>query len=285
MADEKKAGKERKQGILFVTSGTVHPAVRRNLIDDFQGAIEDRFPEALVFSSFTSSAVRTFLRKRDGEKIRDIRASLLRMQQEGVTDVAVISTHILEDSRYLDMREQVNSLAQLFSHVQIARPLLDSELDRELFARASVGAFSKRDSTHPLVFLTLGEKNLGNDMLEGLEQNLRATCGEDTYVTSLYGRRRMHAVLKELHRKQATEEGAEEGQSGEKRVVTVMPLMFLNRGMAGEEEERWMETYREAENLLEDAGFSVEEPASGLGEYDEFQRLYLRHLLMALREA
>lgn len=121
----------------MVTQGSIHPVARRNVIDDFVGSISDRFEDAFVLCAFTSPEVRTFLRQRDGEKMRDIRASLLHMQMEGVTDVTVISTHVYENEGYLSMREQVSSCANIFKFIRVARPLLEDETDLDLFARAA----------------------------------------------------------------------------------------------------------------------------------------------------
>ena len=257
-----------KQGILVVTQGSIHPVARRNVIDDFVGSILDRFEDAFVLCAFTSPEVRTFLRQRDGEKMRDIRASLLHMQMEGVTDVTVISTHVYENEGYLSMREQVSSCANIFKSIRMARPLLEDETDLDLFARAAHSAFAEDKKDSALVFFLSGEKTRGNDIFESLENKMRTHLGQDVFVSTLRGRMRMHTVLKNIN--------------GSKAVL--VPLSFLNKGQIGKMEEEDLDAHQASLTSMSEAGLDVDELCMGLGEYDEFQRLYLRHLMEAMRD-
>lgn len=265
------------QGILFVSHGTIHPVIRRNMIDDFAGAINDRFEDSMVVTAFTSGDVRTFIRKRDGEKIRDIRASLLNMKAEGVTDAVVISTHVIENSGYISMREQVNSCAPIFHSIRIARPLLDSDKDAELFARAAYSAFSDEYKNSNIVFLLSGEKNCGNEILESLDVKLKKILGNNSYVVTIHGKNRIGSVLREMKK-------IKETCNNFQTDIKIIPLSFINKGTIGEEEEKKIAEYDNVIASIKDAGYSVDEISDGLGEFDEFQRLYMRHLYDSLRD-
>lgn len=257
-----------KQGILLVSPGTVDRDTRKKCIDELLLSVQDRFPEAVTESAFTSGEVRRVLRNRDGEKVRNVKAALLHLHDEGVTDLAVLSVHILDDPDYRIMRGDVSGFGSLFRSVRIAEPLLASSQDADLAARALWRIFREKAGTEGIIFFSGGGAE-GDQLLRELENRTGNLFGDvPVLVPSVSGSRKMRHVLKTLREREVSR-------------VSIVPLMFMQKGLLGEEEERNTEEYRKAVALLAAAGISPAELSGGIGEYDAVQRLYLRHLYEA----
>ena len=255
-----------KEGIIVVSHGTVNLEARQRTLDEFVLSIGDRFEEADIACAYTDGEVRKALREITGEKIQNVKAAMLSMKERGISDLTVVTTDIIEDESHIKLREEVSSVAGLFTNVKISKPLIASTSDAEITARAVYGAFKEMLGEDTIILVAEGTKNDGVEELNAFE-NAMKTLLPQSHVATLKGERRLYKVIKDL--KASGNEGG--------RIVLV-PLEFV----AGEEIEN--ELSREYAGLvarLEEDGYNVETVFKGLGEYDEFQRLYLRHIYSA----
>ena len=257
-----------KQGIIIVNQGTMNNEVHEKTIKDFALSISDRFEDALVEYVYTDQDIRRRLREETGEKFRNLKAAILNMKEQGASELAVVSTDIHDGDQYRKLKEETTGLAPLFKEVYISAPLIYSDKDYELVARATHGAFSELVQDDILVLVTIGHKTDGAEELAGFEESLKKHI-KNGYVATLRGERRLYKVIKEL--KQA---GIESGR------VILVPMEF----MAGEKVENEVsQEYTDLVQRLKDDGYTVEEAFRGLAEYDEFQRIYLKHLYDSMR--
>lgn len=252
-----------KQGFLIVNHGTVDKDARVRTIDEFMLSIGDRFEEAEIACAYTDGEVRKKLREATGEKMQNVKAAMLSLKEKGVSHLSVVTTDIIDDYEHRRIREEVSTAAALFSEVKISRPLLYADMDFDLTARAAHGAFSSLVGGDALIVVTRGDKQLGDDELALFETALKKQI-ENSYVVSLQGQRRLYKAIKEMKNLEKIPE----------RVVLI-PLEFI----AGESiENEISEKYNELSERLAEEGFLVERFFKGIGEIDEFQRLFLRHL-------
>ena len=257
-----------RQGFLIVNHGTLNNEIKDRTITEFALSVSDRFEDAIVTYAYTDQEVRQRLREQTGEKVRNLKAAILNMKEMGVTDLAIISTDIHDGTDYRRLKEETVGLAALFSNVSISAPLLYSEKDYELVARATHGAFSELLGDDVLILVTTGHKTDGAEELAGFEKSLKKYIDKG-YVASLRGERRLYKVIKELKQNQI--------ESG--RVILV-PMEF----MAGKSVENDVsQEYTDLVQRLIDDGYTVEEAFRGLAEYDEYQRIYLKHLYDSMR--
>lgn len=255
-----------KEGIIVVSHGTVNLEARQRTLDEFVLSIGDRFEDADITCAYTDSNVRKALREITGEKIQNVKAAMLSMKERGITDLTVVTTDIIEDENHISMREEVSSVAGLFTTVKISKPLIASLSDAEVTARAVYGAFKDLVGGDTIILVAEGAKNDGVEELNSFEKAIKGLMAQ-SHVATLKGEKRLYKVIRDL--KAAGNDGG--------RIVLV-PLEFV----AGEEIEN--ELSREYAGLvarLEEDGYNVETVFKGLGEYDEFQRLYLRHIYSA----
>ena len=268
-----------KQGIVVVSHGTADYEVRLRTIEDFALSIGDRMEDADIVSAYTNGDVRRAIRESSGEKIQNVKAAILTMQQKGVSHLTVVTTDILESVEHKKIREEISGLAGCFKEVHIAKPLLASAKDSEITARAFHGAFSEIVGDDILIVVAENDKTvyddpeyadmyigeeMFNDPLGSLEECLRKHI-PNSHVASISGKRKLYKIIKSIK------------DNEEKRVVLV-PLEFI----AGENiENKVSQDYAELAARLEQEGYEVDQHFKGLGEYDAFQRLYMRHLYEA----
>ncbi|MCR5542788.1 MAG: sirohydrochlorin cobaltochelatase [Eubacterium sp.] len=252
-----------KQGIVLVSHGTLDQDIRLRTIDDFMLSVGDRLPDAEIVCAFTNSDVRRMLRETKGERVQNVKAAMLSMKEMGVTDLTVVTTDILEDEEHKKIREEIGGLAAFFNEVKVSKPLLSEGADFEVTARAVHGAFGEIVGDDVLILITKGSKELGDEKLSTFERSLKKHF-QKGYVASLKGEKRLYKIIKELK-----SIGIEDGR------IVLVPMEFI----AGPSiENEISDCFAElSERLLQD-GYVVEEHFKGLGEYDAFQRLYLRHL-------
>ncbi len=284
-----------KQGIVVVSHGTADQEARQRTLEDFMLSIGDRLEEAEIVSAFTDSDVRRMLREKSGEKVQNVKAAILSMKEKGITHLTIVTTEIIESFGNKKLREEISGLAGFFKEVHITKPLISSSMDAEITARAFLGAFGDIIGDDTLIVIAEDNKTVYEDPeysemffgeelfdkpLECLQDNLRKVI-PNSYVASVHGSRKLYKVIKEINAgdnqidNQSNESaGAVSGEPERKRIVLI-PLEFI----AGEVIEN--EVSREFKGLitrLQEEGYTVEEYFKGLGEYDAFQRLYLRHL-------
>lgn len=266
-----------KQGIIVVNHGTSDFEARHNTIEEFVLSIGDRFEDADIASAYTDGEVRKKLREISGEKIQNLKATVLSMKERGVTHLSVVTTDIIEDDTHKKIREEVSSLAGLFRDVKITKPLLSDVKDVGLVARAFYSAFNDTVGDDHMVVVACDDRTIYENQemdflmgevfdkpLESLENSLREFI-KKSYVASVGGKRRLYKVIKEIN---AIEDGKR------KRIVLI-PFEFIAGTQVENEVSRKLP---ELIDRLKEEEYDVEVVFKGIGEYDAFQRLYLKHL-------
>lgn len=257
-----------KQGIIIVNKGTMDKEVRRRCIEDFMFSVGDRIPDADMVCVYTDDGIRKRLREETGEKYQNLKAAILSMKDRGVTDLTVVPTEIHDGPEFKKMKEEVTGLASIFKTVNISKPLLYDEADYEITARAMHGAFRETVKDDILVLITAGHKTDAVEELKAFETHL-AKYFNECYVATLYGERKLYKIIKDINVANASS-----------RRIVFIPMEFI----AGETVENDVsQEYTSLVLRLEEEGYAVDSIFKGLAEYDDFQRLYMRHLYDALR--
>ena len=258
-----------KQGIIVVNHGTVDQDVRARSIDDFVLSIGDRLEEADIVSVYTDGDIRRRLRENVGEKVQNLKAAILSMKERGVTDLVVVSTNIHDCEEYKRLKDETVGLAGLFRTVGISQPLIYSETDMGVSARAVKSAFGEIVGEDILILVTTGDKADGEEELKVFEKSLQEHL-TNSHVATLHGENKLYKVIKKL-----------KTAGNESERVVLVPFEFI----AGENVENEVSReYTVLAERLESEGYTVERLFKGLAEYDEFQRLYMRHLYDAARQ-
>ncbi|MCQ2510820.1 MAG: sirohydrochlorin cobaltochelatase, partial [Lachnospiraceae bacterium] len=104
-----------KKAILVVSFGTSFNETRKVTIDALEQAIGEANADATVYRAWTSNFIIRKIEKRDGVKIDTVAEAFARMEADGVTDVVVQPTHVINGIENDKMTAECRSYAEHFA--------------------------------------------------------------------------------------------------------------------------------------------------------------------------
>lgn len=255
-----------KKGILIVSFGTSYDRARERAIDVFEQEIKEKFPQHVVETAFTSNMVREILKER-GIFVKDVPLAMEGLQQQGVQEVFVLSTHLIPGEEYEKLCRQVAEKETAFAKVTIAPPLL-SNTER---MQAVISVLAKKVQVaqeEALILFGHGTEHFSNAIYPALDYMAKTAGLTHIFVGTVEGYPDFSTVLQELQK-----------AGYQKAVVT--PLMLVagdhaENDMAGDEEDSW-------KNKLEQRGITCRTVAKGMGEYEDIRQMYYETFLKIMK--
>jgi sirohydrochlorin cobaltochelatase len=241
-----------KQGILIVSFGTTHKDTREKNIEKLSETVRENFPGWKIYQAYSSSIVRSILKKRDNIIIPDIKEALQQMKQEGITHALVLPTHIIDGIENNRMKQTIKSCQELFADIRIANALLGNEEDCKYTARAFWKEIEKTAEDMPVILMGHGSSHEADKFYAMVEKELRSYSGKEIYIATVEGTTAIEDVIKRLN-----------AFPGEKGRVLLLPFMLVAgdhavNDMAGEEDS--------FASKLRNAGYEPECILRGMGE-------------------
>lgn len=255
-----------KKGFLVVSRGSVDEDIRERYLKELEIIIGERFEDVEIRAAYTDDKVRKELRDKTGEKVPSVKAAMLAMKEDGITELTVISTHVVSGYDYRKMSEDISSCGTLFQRVRVARPLVEIEQDFDLCARAVHSVYRDKVGDGCLILMARGADDPDTEeTMEKLEKAIADRFDGRAYIATLNGSRGLTRVLMDMKR---------QGRTGK---VVVVPFSFI----LGELKEHLCGGENTFEDRLSNQGYEPVIVENGLGLYDAFLRLYLKHLYEA----
>ena len=254
--------------LLVLSFGTSYNDSRRLTIGAIEQALEDAFPDYSVRRGFTANIVIDHVERRDGIHIDDINESLDRAVDNGVKNLVVQPTHLMNGLEYDEIVGKLAEYADCFDKISVGEPLLTSDEDFDVVADAIIEATAEYDDGETAIcFMGHGTEAESNQIYEKMQQVLTDKGMENYYVGTVEAAPSLDDVL------------AAVGEKEYKRVV-LRPLMVVagdhaNNDMAGDEEGTW-------KTAFEEAGYEVVSVLEGLGQLEAVQQLYVSHAHAAI---
>ena len=93
--------------LLVVSFGTSYNDSRRETIGAIEAAMQTAFPDYSVRRGFTSQIIIDHVNKRDGEKIDNVTEALDRAVANGVKNLVVQPTHLMNGLEYTDLKNEL----------------------------------------------------------------------------------------------------------------------------------------------------------------------------------
>ena len=254
--------------LLVVSFGTSYNDNRRLTIGAIEAAMEKAFPEYSVRRGFTSQIIIDHVKDRDGEIIDNVGEALDRAVANGVKNLVIQPTHLMNGLEYNDLVNEVAQYSDAFESVAIGLPLLTSDEDFQIVADAIVKATASYDDGKTAIcFMGHGTEADSNAVYAKMQQLLTDGGHENYFVGTVEATPSLEDVLALV-------------QAGSYERVVLQPLMIVagdhaNNDMAGNEEGSWKTTF-------EAAGYQVECLVNGLGELEEIQNLLVAHAQAAI---
>lgn len=251
------------KAILIVSFGTSHEDTRRKTIDQIEKDIRHRYPEYAVYCAFTSKMIIRLLQQRDGITIMTVTEAMEQMRRDGIREVIVQPTHILNGIENDQMILEANSYREAFQSLKFGRPLLYATMDYWKVIKAFVGKLPKLSEQEAVLCMGHGTEHYTNTSYAALDYMLKAQGHDNVYVATVEAYPALGDVIGRLKEKKYTK-------------IILIPFMIVagdhaKNDMAGEEEDSWRV-------ILEKEGFQVACILEGLGENPDIRSIFLEHI-------
>ena len=257
--------------ILVVSFGTSFNDSRRLTIGGIEQAIIRAFPDWSVRRAFTSQIIIDHVAKRDGVKIDNVQEALERASANGVKELVVQPTHLMNGLEYNDLEQEIAQYADAFEKVSIGKPLLTDEADFTAVGNIIMEITAEYDTDDTaVVYMGHGTEADSNAVYGQLQEVLNAAGQENYFIGTVEAKPGLEDVMSAI-------------RGGSYSRVVLRPLMVVagdhaNNDMAGDGEDSWKST-------LEKAGYEVECVLEGLGQVPAIQDLYVSHAAAAMQPA
>ena len=256
--------------LLVLSFGTSFNDSRRLTIGAIENDLETAFPDYSVRRGFTANIIIDHVQKRDNILIDDVDAALNRAIDNGVKNLVVQPTHLMNGLEYNDLIKQVGDKADAFENVSFGEPLLTSDDDFKRVETA-ITDWTKEydDGETAIVFMGHGTEAESNGIYQKMQDLLTADGFEHYYIGTVEANPSLDDVLAAV-------------QKGEYKRVVLEPLMVVagdhaNNDMASDEDDSWKTAFT-------NAGYEVECVLRGLGENEEIRKLYIEHAQAAIEK-
>ncbi len=258
---------EGKKGILAVSFGTSVNETREKTIDAIEKELKEAFPDRRLYRAWTSRMIIKKLEKRDGVRIDTVPEAVERMLSDGITDLVVQPTHVINGVENDQMIADVSAETERFGRLAFGVPLLTSEEDSRAVIRAVMEEYKDLPKDEALVFMGHGTTHYANFVYAALDDLFKKLGYPNVFLGTVEASPSLESLLSLVRAYGAGK-------------VTLAPFMVVagdhaQNDMSGEERSSWRSRF-------EAAGFEVDCVLKGLGEYKGIRRIYVEHARAAL---
>ena len=249
--------------LLVVSFGTSYNDNRAATIGAVESAMETAFPDYAVRRGFTANIIIEHVQRRDGVVIDDVTEALARAKANGVKNLLVQPTHLMNGYEYGDLVKELEACAGDFESVKIGAPLLTTEEDFAVVAQAMVDAAAGHDDGKTAVcYMGHGTEAASNGIYARMQKHLSDSGHDNFFVGTVEAEPTAEDLVKLV-------------KAGGYEKVVLRPMMIVagdhaNNDMAGDDEDSW-------KSVFTAAGFQVECEINGLGELEAIQQLLAAH--------
>ena len=249
--------------LLVVSFGTSYNDNRAATIGAVESAMETAFPDYAVRRGFTSNIIIEHIQRRDGVVIDDVTEALARAKANGVKNLLVQPTHLMNGYEYGDLVKELEACAGDFETVKIGAPLLTTDEDFAAVAQAMVDAAAGYDDGKTAVcYMGHGSEAASNGIYARMQKHLSDSGHDNFFVGTVEAEPTAEDLVKLV-------------KAGGYEKVVLRPMMIVagdhaNNDMAGDGEDSW-------KSVFTAAGFQVECEINGLGELEAIQQLLAAH--------
>ncbi|MDO5805769.1 MAG: sirohydrochlorin cobaltochelatase [Eubacteriales bacterium] len=254
--------------LLVLSFGTSFNDSRRLTIGAIEDQLEKSFPDYSVRRGFTANIVIDHVAKRDGEKIDDINESLKRAVDNGVKNLVVQPTHLMNGLEYEELKGDIAQYSDAFDKIAIGQPLLSSDDDFSRVENAIVDWTKDYDDGETaIVFMGHGTSADSNGVYQKMQDLLTKDGHTNYFVGTVEASPSLDDVMAAV-------------KKGNYKRVVLEPLMVVagdhaNNDMAGDDKDSW-------KSQFEAAGYQVECLLRGLGENETIRQIYVEHAQAAI---
>lgn len=254
---------ETKKAILAVSFGTSHEDSRKVTIDAIEDSMRQAFPEYPVYRAWTSKMIIRKLKNRDNIIVPTVKEAMEQMAADGITDVLVQPTHVINGIENDRMKEDALSFQDSFHSISFGDPMLTTEDDSHKVIAAIAREFSHITKDQALVFMGHGTTHFANSIYAALDYTFKDKGYHNFFLGTVEAYPSMESLKKMVKAYQPKE-------------VVLAPFMIVagdhaKNDMAGDDPESWYSQFK-------NEGYEVKTVLKGLGEYEGIRGLFIDHI-------
>lgn len=273
-----------QKAILVVSFGTSYEDARKATIERIEEHISASFPEYRIYRAWTSRMILSILKKRDHLSIPNIDQAMEQILSDGITDLVVQPTHILDGIENNSMKEQILSYQSRFHSLVFGKPLLSGRRDAETVIHAIGQRFQDLDQNTALILMGHGTTHRSNCVYEDLDRLFKHMGYPNIFLGTVEASPSIQDLIHEVknYRFRSFPEDSHSSSSSVDKVV-LAPFMIVagdhaHHDMAGCHPDSWASRFQ-------DAGYEAESVLKGLGAYRQVRELFVTHIREAIQEA
>lgn len=259
---------DKKRGILMVSFGTSCKDTRNKTIGAIEAVIRQTYPHIPVYSAWTSRIIMAKLLRNTGEKIYSVDEALAQMKKDGISQVFIQTTHVINGIEYESLKKDAAAWKDSFDLIALGKPLLSSTGDMKELIRIIADEFSEilksnKASETALVLMGHGTEHHSNTGYAALDYMFKEMGYLNIHVGTVESYPSFTQIITLLKKTPV-------------KTVHLAPLMIVagdhaSNDMAGSSRDSW-------NSQLTHAGYDVICHLKGLGEYPGIHRLFSKHL-------
>ena len=254
------------KAILVVSFGTSYEASRKATIEKIEQDIGAAFPDYQIYRAWTSKFIISILRKRDNYTVPTVKEALEQMSIDGIREVIVQPTHILDGIENNIMKEEVLSYKESFDKIRFGTPLLACPADEQQAIKAVISEFPSLKETEALVLMGHGTTHQINAAYTKLDEEFKTSGHFNVFIGTVEA----DPTIQDLVQKVTAFNPSR---------IYVTPFMIVagdhaHNDMAGDSPDSWVSQF-------ENAGFEVCPILKGLGEYPGIRKIFTDHVRAA----
>ena len=259
---------ENHKAILVVSFGTSYEATRKVTIEAIEKDIANAYPDYKLYRAWTSKMILAKLKKRDNLHINNVKEAMEEMIADGITDVIIQPTHVINGIENELMKEDALSYRESFHSIRFGTPLLTSEEDNQTVINAIAEEFSYLSEEEVLVLMGHGTTHYSNAIYAALDYAFKDKGHPNIFLGTVEAYPSMQSLMKMI-------------KAYAPQKVVLAPFMIVagdhaKNDMAGDNPESWYSQFVQE-------GFQVETVLKGLGEYKGIRELFVKHVADTLQ--
>lgn len=259
---------ENRKAILVVSFGTSYEATRKVTIEAIEQDIANAYPDYKLYRAWTSKMILAKIKKRDNLHINNVKEAIEEMIADGITDVIIQPTHVINGIENELMKEDALSYQESFHSIRFGTPLLTSEEDNQTVIDTIAGEFSYLKEDEVLVLMGHGTTHYSNAIYAALDYAFKDKGHPNIFLGTVEAYPSMLSLMKMV-------------KSYAPKKVVLAPFMIVagdhaKNDMAGDDPDSWYSQFVQE-------GFQVESVLKGLGEYEGIRRLFVKHVADTLQ--
>jgi cobalamin biosynthesis Co2+ chelatase CbiK len=259
--------KENNKAILVVSFGTSYEDTRKKTIDVIEKEIENTFQEYKVYRAWTSKMILKKISERDGLDIDTVTQAMKRMAADGIAEVLIQPTHILNGIENDIMTQDVLAFKDSFDKIIFGDALLTTTEDNMAVIEAIHKNFASLADDEVLVLMGHGSTHYVNTAYAALDYMFKDMGYKNIFLGTVEAYPGVETIIKKI-------------KEYHPRKVILAPFMIVagdhaTHDMAHEDPDSWRSRF-------ESAGFDVECVMKGIGEYPEIREIILAHVKKVL---